>query len=266
MKIYFTLSVLLLILVPSCKYQKEEKGIFPQKINKFIKKSEKAITNPKKTNLSQKYNETHNLIEIRTAYYTKKPQKNSSKVISGDYFIKRYKYKDSLSAFSEFTLSKDSAYNKFDKSEYAYTLGNSVIILSGPYIYVISMEICNLDLLKLTPFTDIKIPDNPLSNTYSSLKIFINDSDSFPFFKTYIQKEIPYKDIMLTTIQPYISDDLTSIKRLENFIKNQDIIEKNEKYILFKIKNEDNYFLWNKEKKLLFLNFDEDDLKIIKNI
>lgn len=241
------------------------KSIFPEKINGYTKKSEGTIKNKQKINLYQNYNENNNLIEIATAFYGKKTNTDSKHSFSGDYFIKRYKYKDSLSALSEFTLSKDSAYDKFDKSQYAYMLGNSVIILSGIYIYVISTELCNLNLLKVKPFTNIKLPESPISKTYLNLKLFINDTASFPFFKTYIQRKVLYKDTILTIITPF-NPVQNEINKLETFIKKQNILEETLKYILFKIKNENNLFLWNKEKKILFSDFEDDDLKIIKNI
>jgi hypothetical protein len=255
MKIKLLLFGLLIITTLACNNKKIEKipGVFPEIINKHKKTSEIIEKNSKKLNINQKYNENDAIIELITAKYEKNLE------------LSRYKYKNSNYAYSEFSISKDSNYEPFSKSEYAYQIGDQVVILSNEYIYTINLAICDLNLLKITPSTTIKMPKNKMDLLTLSDKLFINDDNIFPFFKSYIKRENKYKDIIIYTIEA-LKNDEKDTKKLEEFIKKQKIIEETEKYILFSPKEESSLFLWNKEKSILFLNFTEEDLEKIKEL
>jgi len=256
MKTKSLLFILVIIFTAfSCnkKKIKENLNIFPEEINKNKKISEKMEKNEKKLSLLQEYNENNSMIEFVKTKYTK------------NLTINRYKYKSSLYAFSEFSMSKDNNYSSFKKSEYAYQLGNDVVLLSKNYIYKISLAICDLDKLDIKPTTDIKIPKDKLDSTINSEKLFINEDEVFPFFHSYIKRDIQYKNIIISTIEQFKLDK-TTIKKLEDFIKKQSIIEDTDKYIIFKIEDNESLYLWQKKKNILFLNFSETDLEKIKEI
>ncbi len=255
MKFRFFLFGLLIVLVYSCNNNKKAKiqGVFPKTINKYNKTSEIIENNSKKLNLYQKYNENNAMTEFINAKYDKNLE------------IYRYKYKTALYAYSEFTIARDSSYGKFDKSEFAYQVAGKVVILSNEYIYIVSLPLCDLNKLKIVANTKIKLPKNKIDSISNYQKLFINDDNSFPFFKQYIKREAQYKGIIISTIEPLkINQD--SINKLKVFIKKQKVTEETNKYILFTIEDNNSLFLWNKEKSILFLNFTEDDLEKIKNI
>jgi hypothetical protein len=229
------------------------KEFFPKTINKYNKTSEIIEKNSKKLNLYQAYNENNAMIELINAKYSKNLE------------IYRYKYKAPLYAYSEFTIAKDNSYEKFNKSEFAYQVTDKVVILSNEYIYIVSLPLCDLDKLRISPETTIKLPKNKIDSNLNYQKLFINEDNLFPFFKSYIKREAQYKGIILSTIEPLKKDD-ESISKLDVFIKKQAVVEETNKYVLFIIKENGSLFLWNKEKSILFLNFTENDLEKIKNI
>ena len=256
MKLKTLLFGLLIILTTfSCNKKKieDKTQIFPKIINKFENISENIEKNSKKLSLYQEYNENHAMTEFIHSSY------------KNNFNIYRYKYKNKLYAYSEFSISKDSSYDKFDKSDFAYQTGNYVIILSGNYIYKISLALCNLEKLKINPKNDIKLPKNKIESIVNSEKLFVNDDKVFPFFVSYVKKESQYKDTIIYTIEPYQKDN-KSIKKLEAFIKKQKVTEDTKQYTIFIIEENGSLFLWNKEKQILFLNFDENDLEKIKKI
>jgi len=248
--------LLVIFAVISCnKTKKTQKktAVFPEIINKYKKTSETIENNSKKLNLYQEYNENDAMTELVNSKYNDNLE------------IYRYKYQSSLYAFSEFSISKDSSYEPFLKSEFAYQVGNKVVILSNEYIYTIDLKLCDLDKLKINPKTTVKLPKSKLNLVVNTRKLFINDEESFPFFKSYMKTEGKYKNIIVNTIEP-LKKDNEAIKKLINFIKKQKITEETNKYIVFIIEENGSLFLWNKENSILFLNFTEEDLENIKDI
>lgn len=235
------------------KKNKEASNIFPSLINKYSKISEKIEKNSKKLSLYQKYNENNSMLELVNAKYKSGLE------------INRYRYKTSLYAYSEFSTSRDSSYNKFNKSEFAYQVTDYIVVLSDKYIYTISLALCDLDKLGIKPKTDIKIPKSKFDSVINSEKLFINDDKVFPFFKSYLKRERQYKNTIIHTMESFKKDDV-SMKELTDFISKQKITETTDKYIIFSIEDEEALFLWNKKLNILFLNFSETDLEKIKKI
>ncbi len=243
--------IMVIFLISCNKTETKLTKILPMNISGNKKISEKHIT--KDFELISEFNNNHKLKDWVFAKY------------KDGLIIKRFSYENSLFAYSEYSISHDIT-QKSEESYFKYSSNKKTVILSTKEIFVIEKNgstVKNKDIEKILNIkagSDIKFPDGKHKYILESQKILINDDDTFPFLKQYIQRDHIYKDIRVTSIRAYKSNN--ELKTLEEFIKKQNIIEDNDKATLFSLKDDaENKFLWIKKDKLLLLNFSDNEVE-----
>ncbi len=262
---------LLLIFLPlfSCSEKgktTEVKSIFPKQIGEYKMVSAEEITDKKSLKIEKEMNLNRKLVRVDKAKYQSKSEIE----------IRLYQYDSDLTAFSEYSQTKDTDYFFSDES-LTYHAGDRTVSLQDSKIWLMiySTKENPFSILKIKPKTSIKIPPSStfskkelsISTIPNSERVILQDPEYFPFYSPVLQREYIYKDVRFSAYEPYNGEKID--KKMEQFIKEQKVIDsgKNEwddSFTLFQLKDDENSrFIWRSQQNRVIFQFEEDDLETL---
>ncbi len=251
-KISFVLSFLLLsFLLFSCNKYSEVS--FPERIGELtLKKSE--VINKSKLLINQPLlNQSKKLKKITTADYK-------------ELVISVFEYENEITAFSEYSISRETEYKIFNDG-LKYNANGKTVLLLNKSIVVIEGDKYS-ELVNYTPETSIELKKKDKHMIKHSEKLLFNENDDFPFFSQILIKDFLFENVTFSSYESYKELKSEERNKLLTFIKTQNIIKESDNKIFFKLKEEreENLFMFNTKTNKIYFQFNESDINTINKI
>ncbi|MBN2694635.1 hypothetical protein JXR93_08230 [bacterium] len=263
------LSILLIPLFISCssKQKKEEiKSIFPKQIAEYKMVSAEEVLDKKSLKIEKEMNINKKLKGVDKAKYQGK----------NDIEIRLYKYDSDLTAFSEYSQTKDTDYF-FSDNSLTYRAGDRTVTLDNSKIWVMIYPTKEnpFSILNIKAKTSIKIPapsvfsknELAIETIPNSERVILQEADYFPFFSPVLQRDYIYKDVRFSAYEPYNNQKIDS--KMDKFIKEQKIVDSgknkwDDSYIFFQLKDDEGAsFIWRPQQNRIIFQFEEDDIETL---